>query len=307
MTANSASIAATAAAASASRPALAQLSAYLELTKPRITILVLVTTLVGFALASPQMPDLARLMHTLFGTALVAAGASALNQVLEREADGRMNRTRSRPLPSGRLRPDAALVLAVDTATLGVAWLAVAVNRPAALLAAATLASYVLAYTPLKRRTPWSTVVGAVPGALPPVIGWVAASGELTAGAAVLFAILFIWQLPHFFAIGWLYREDYVRAGFRLLPVIDPDGRLTARQITTTTALLIPATLAPVAIGMNGSLYLAGAILLAFAFLRQALAFGRSRGDADARRLFRTSLLILPALLGLMLLDRAAG
>lgn len=281
------------------------LADYLELTKPRITLLVLVTTLVGFALGTAGGAlDLWRLAHVLFGTGLVAAGASALNQILEREADARMHRTRQRPLPAGRLNPDAALVFAVDAATLGVVWLTVAVNRASALLAALTLASYALAYTPLKRRTPWSTVVGAVPGALPPVIGWVAASGELAVGAQVLFAILFLWQLPHFFAIGWLYREDYARGQFRLLPVIDRDGSLTARQITASTVLLILTSFIPAGVGMNGRIYLAGAALLGAAFLGFGIAFARSPREGQARRLFQASLLYLPAILTLMLLDR---
>ena len=290
---------------SAARGHAQVLADYLELTKPRITLLVLVTTLVGFALGSSGGAlDLWRLAHVLFGTGLVAAGASALNQILEREADARMHRTRQRPLPAGRLNPDAALVFAVDAATLGVVWLTVAVNRASALVAALTLASYALAYTPLKRRTPWSTVVGAVPGALPPVIGWVAASGELGVGAQVLFAILFLWQLPHFFAIGWLYRDDYARGQFRLLPVIDRDGSLTARQITASTVLLILTSFIPALIGMNGRIYLAGAALLGAAFLGFGIAFARSPREGQARRLFQASLLYLPAILTLMLLDR---
>ncbi len=285
--------------------ALARFPDYLELTKPRITLLVLVTTWIGFALASPRTVDVIQLLHTLFGTALVASGASALNQFLERDTDGRMNRTRTRPLPAGRLDPGAVLVFAVDAATLGAAWLAVAVSRVSALLALLTLATYVLAYTPLKRRTPWSTVVGAVPGALPPVIGWVAAGRGLEAGAVALFAILFLWQLPHFFAIGWLYRQDYARAELPMLPVVDPNGRRTAREMVLTAALLVPASLLPALIGMSGAVYAAGATLLSVGFLNRAIAFARNRADADARSLFRASLIVLPAILGLMLLDRA--
>jgi protoheme IX farnesyltransferase len=281
------------------------LADYLELTKPRITLLVLVTTLVGFVLGAPRGTfDLWRLAHVLIGTGLTAAGASALNQFLEREADARMHRTRRRPLPAGLLSPDCALVFAIDAATLGVVWLTVAVNRASALVAALTLASYALAYTPLKRRTPWSTVVGAVPGALPPVIGWVGASGELAAGAQALFAILFLWQLPHFFAIGWLYREDYGRGQFRLLPVIDQGGALTARVILGSAGLLVLASFIPAFIGMTGSAYLAGAAILGLGFLGCGVAFARSRHEGEARRLFKASLLYLPAILALMLLDR---
>lgn len=286
-------------------PAVAQAADYAELVKPRITLLVLLTTLVGFMLGSGGDLDLARLAHAVLATALVAGGASALNQVLERDADARMRRTRHRPLPAGRLRPADALVFGVDTAAIGIVWLSVAVNRASALVALLTLASYVLAYTPLKRRTPWCTVVGAVPGALPPVIGWVAARGELGAGAVALFAILFFWQLPHFYAIGWLYRDDYARAGFPIVPVVDRDGRATARHILGASAGLAAASLAPTLIGMAGTAYAAGAAAFGLAFLGLGIAFARSRAEADARRLFVASLLALPAILVLLVIDRA--
>jgi protoheme IX farnesyltransferase len=286
-------------------PTFAQAADYAELVKPRITLLVLVTTLVGFMLGSGGDLDLARLAHAVLATALVAGGASALNQVLERDADARMRRTRHRPLPAGRLRPADALVFGVDTAAIGIVWLYVAVNRASALVALLTLASYVLAYTPLKRRTPWCTVVGAVPGALPPVIGWVAARGELGAGAVALFAILFFWQLPHFYAIGWLYRDDYARAGFPIVPVVDRDGRATARHILGASAGLAAASLAPALIGMAGTAYAAGAAAFGLAFLGLGIAFARSRAEAAARRLFVASLLALPAILVLLVIDRA--
>lgn len=286
-------------------PALAQAADYAELTKPRITLLVLVTTLVGFLLASRGELDLARLAHAVVATGLVAGGASALNQVLEREADARMRRTRHRPLPAGRLRPTDALAFGVDTAAIGIVWLYVAVNRASALVALLTLASYVLVYTPLKRRTPWCTVVGAVPGALPPVIGWVAATGELGAGAAALFALLFFWQLPHFYAIGWLYRDDYRRAGFPIVPAVDRDGRSTARHILGASAGLAAVSFIPVVIGMTGTAYAAGAVAFGLVFVGLGIAFARSRAEADARRLFVASLVALPAILALLVIDRA--
>ena len=279
---------------------------YSALTKPRITTLVLVTTLVGYMLGAEQKLEPGRLIHLLLATGLVAGGASALNQFLEREADARMHRTRRRPLPSGRLAPDAALIFAVDLAALGLVWLAVAVSPAASLVAALTLASYVLAYTPLKRTTPWCTAVGAVPGALPPVIGWVAARGELGAGAVALFALLYAWQLPHFFAIAWLYREDYARGHFPMWPVVDPSGTWTFRQITATSVLLALVSALPTAIGLTGRLYLTGALALGAIFVFLAVALARRRDDRAARRVFFYSIVYLPAIVALMLVDRVS-
>lgn len=277
---------------------------YAELTKPRITVLVLVTSLVGYLLGALGTVHFGRLIHTLVATGLVAAGASALNQVLERDADGRMHRTRGRPLPSRRIAPEKALIFAIDLTTLGLIWLAVVVNAASALVAALTVAIYILAYTPLKRRTPWCTAVGAVPGALPPVIGWLAARGHLGEGAIILFAILFLWQLPHFFAIAWLYREDYARGGFPMLPVVDSSGRVTVAQIGLASTLLVAVSLLPNLIGLAGLVYLSGAIGLGGALLLLAAALGRSRDDGAARRLFLFSVAYLPALLALLVLDR---
>jgi heme o synthase len=277
---------------------------YVELTKPRITALVVCTTLVGFVLGSGEGIEIARLIHTLIGTALVAGGASALNQIFERDADRRMRRTRERPLPSGRLEPQPALVYAVDMATLGLVWLAVGANRGAALVAALTLGAYVLAYTPLKRRSSWCTVVGAVPGALPPVIGWVAAGGRIAPGALALFALLFTWQLPHFYAIAWLYRQDYERGGFPMLAVGDLSGRRTALAIAGTTILLLGASIAPVLLGLGGPVYLAAAVILGGLFLALAFRFARRRSDQAARQLFLASVLYLPVVLALLAIDR---
>jgi protoheme IX farnesyltransferase len=278
---------------------------YLELTKPRITALVLCTTWVGFALAAPDGMALGRLFHTLAGTALVAGGASALNQVLERDCDRRMRRTRLRPVASGRLAPEQALVFAVDMATLGLVWLALGVSRGASLVAALTLASYVLAYTPLKRKSAWCTVVGAVPGALPPVIGWVAGAGRIELGALALFGLMFAWQLPHFYAIAWLYRDDYAQGGFPMLPVGDASGRRTAAAIAGTSALLCAASFAPLAIGLGGWLYLAAAAVGGGGFLALAIAFVRERSDRNARRLFLASILYLPLVLAILAFDRS--
>jgi len=278
---------------------------YLELTKPRITALVLCTTLVGYALAARGAMDLARLFHTLAGTALVAGGASALNQVVEREPDSRMRRTQNRPVASGRVAPRSASVFAIDMATLGLVWLAVGVNRGACLVAALTLAAYVLAYTPLKRTSAWCTVVGAVPGALPPVIGWVAGAGRIEPGAIALFALLFAWQLPHFYAIAWLYRADYARGGFPMLPVNDPSGRRTAAAILGTTVLLLATSVAPLALGLGGRFYFAAAVLLGGAFLALAVGFARRQSDRNARWLFLASVLYLPIVLALLAFDRS--
>ncbi len=284
--------------------AVARAADFSQLTKPRITTLVLVTTLLGYTLGAASFPEVGRLVHLLVATGLVAGGASALNQFLEREADARMHRTRRRPLPSGRLGPGEALIFAVDLSALGIVWLAVAVHPAASLVAAITLVSYVFAYTPLKRTTPWCTAVGAIPGALPPVIGWVAARGELGAGAVALFALLFVWQLPHFFAIAWLYREDYARGRFPMWPVIDPSGKWTFRQITGTSILLTVVSLIPTWIGMTGRIYFAGAALLGALFVALAVVLARTGEDRAARRVFLYSVLYLPAIIALMLIDR---
>lgn len=294
-----------------------RLADLLELTKPRITLLVGITALVGFKLGATTMGGqvvtaagvahgAGLLVSALTGILLVAAGASALNQVMERDVDGLMRRTASRPLPAGRLGVETARVFGIGLTAVGLALLAWQVNALTTILAAATVASYLLVYTPLKRRSPLCTLVGAVPGALPPVLGWAAARGALDWGAAALFAILFIWQLPHFLAIGWLYREDYARGGMPMLPVIDPDGHLTARHIAVTSASLLPVSLAPTLLGLTGMLYFGGAVVLGLVTLGLGLALARSRSKPDARRLFLASIAYLPVLLLLMMVDRLA-
>ena len=276
----------------------------LELTKPRVAVLVLFTVAAGVVLADGRAMGGLVLLHTLIGTALVAAGASALNQWLERQSDALMKRTENRPLPAGRLQPLEAVVFGAGLGLAGVGYLVVTLRHPwAALVAAVTFACYVFIYTPLKRRTPLNTLVGAVPGALPPVIGWVAARGSLDWGAGVLFVILFLWQVPHFLAIAWIYRDDYGRAGLRMLTVTDPDGRLTGRQMVTYCLALVAASLWPVLLGSAGLLYLAGALLLGLGFLASAVGFCRACTMAQARRVLRASLIYLPALLTLLLLS----
>ena len=279
----------------------------LELTKPRIVALVLVTIAAGFVMASPAGGvALGPLVHTLLGAALVAGGTNALNQVFERDVDALMRRTARRPLPSGRLAPGVAALFAWSIGIAGIAYLAIAVNVVTAALSAATLVSYAFLYTPLKRRTPMATLVGAVPGALPIVGGWTAAGGALGIDALVLFGILFLWQLPHFLALSWMYREDYARAGLRMPSVGDADGGRTFRHATAHSALLLPLSLAPTMLGLAGFVYFAGAAAVSAWLLHAAIEAVRSRSPAAARRLFIASLIYLPILLVLLIADRRA-
>ena len=274
------------------------------LTKPRVVLMIVVTTLVGYYAGLTGPADWARLLHLAIGTVLAAGGTLALNQYWERDVDGRMDRTRTRPLPDGRLVPLEALVFGTALTALGVVYLAAFVGVAPAAVTLATFALYLFAYTPLKLRTALCTIVGAIPGALPPVTGWVAARDDAGAGAWVLFGILFLWQLPHTLAIARLYRDDYARAGVRLLPVIDPDGTSTERQIVTGCLALLGVSLLPTLIGLAGGVYFAGALALGLGFValgaRQALA--PSLGGA--RRVLFASLLYLPALLTLLALDK---
>jgi heme o synthase len=279
-----------------------RLSDFLELTKPRITMLVLLTAAVGYAVGGRGFSPGAFLLF-LAGTALLCSGASALNQYLEREADARMVRTSRRPIPAGRLRPEEALVFGLAVSAVGLALLA-AVNVLTLAIGAASLLLYVLAYTPLKRITSLCTVVGAVPGALPPLMGWAASRGSLGAAGWGLFAILFLWQLPHFLAIGWLYREDYARGGFPMLAVTDAGGASTGRQSLLYATALLPVTLLAGMLAGAGKGYLWGALLLGAAFLVCAGRFAWKRSIPAARTLFLVSVLYLPLLLGLMVFDR---
>jgi protoheme IX farnesyltransferase len=279
---------------------------YLALTKPRVAVLVLFTVGAGVLLASAPTFPVTILFHAVFGTALVASGASALNQWIERHADARMRRTQDRPLPAGRLQPLEVLAFGALLGVGGTVYLLLTLPSPCAAAAAAfTFVCYVGLYTPLKTRTTLNTLVGAVPGAMPPVIGWCAYEGRVTAGALTLFAIVFLWQVPHFLAIAWMYRDQYARAGMRMLPVVDPEGRLTARQMVLYCLALIPASLTPVLLNSAGVVYALGAVLLGSYFLAHALRFGARRSVGQARQVMRVSLVYLPGLLLLLLLDRS--
>ncbi|HTU89038.1 MAG TPA: heme o synthase [Gemmataceae bacterium] len=292
----------------AARLGRARVADYVELAKPRVAVLVLFTVGAGVLLAGGRDFSFLVLLHTVLGTALVAAGASALNQWLERDSDALMRRTEKRPLPSGRLQALEVFVFGLALGVGGVLYLALALSHVlSALIAAVTFVLYVAVYTPLKRRTPLNTLIGAVPGALPPLIGWCAVRGELTREAGVLFLILFLWQVPHFLAIAWMYRAEYARAGLLMLPVIDGDGRRTSQNMILYCLALLVVSLQPALYGDAGLLYLGGAALLGLTFLATALGFGRWRTHCQARRVMRTSLLYLPGLLALLLLDRALG
>lgn len=277
---------------------------YLELAKARLTALVLLTTLVGYVLALGDGEPLWPLFWTVLGTGLAAAGANALNQWLEVDLDARMERTRDRPLPSGRVNRSRAFGWGLGSAVGGVALLAVLVNLLAAGLAATVVLLYTLVYTPLKQRSTLCTVVGAVCGAIPPLIGWAAAAGRLELGAWLLAATLFVWQIPHFFSLAWIYRRDYARGGFRMLPVIDPGGRLTFQILLLFCLVLLPLGLTVYLVGVAGPVFALGSLLLGGAWTLLGLHLYRERSLASARRVFLTSLAYLPLLLGLMLADR---
>jgi heme o synthase len=275
-----------------------------ELFKMRLTALVLLTTLVGFYLGSRGPVSWVLMFNTLFGTALLASGAAALNQLFEREHDAKMRRTQDRPLPSGRLTAEAVLMIGGACGVLGLVYLALTVNLITAVLGALTIGSYLFVYTPLKRITTLNTVIGAIPGALPPLMGWTAARGEISAEGWSLFAVLCFWQLPHFLAIAWMYRDQYAKAGFVMLPVVDPTGERTGRQALSHTLGLLPVSLCPFLFKMVGPVYLVGAIVLGIAFLWCAFQFSRQLTLQRARMLFFASIIYLPSLLGLMVLDK---
>jgi len=279
---------------------------FVTLTKPRLNFLVVLTTMAAYYLGVHDAEGLGRLVHTLIGTALVAGGASALNQLWERDTDRLMLRTRLRPLPDLRMAPREAFWFGMALNVLGVAELGYFVNGLSALAALFTSASYILFYTPLKVRTSLSTIAGAVPGALPAVIGWAAATNTLSIEAWVLFAIVFLWQMPHFLAIGWLYREEYAQAGIRLLPVIEPDGRSTGRQAVLYAAALLPISLLPTLIGLATAWYLVGAVVFGAALLALSVAFSSTRSTLSARRLFFGSIIYLPVLWSMLVADHLA-
>ena len=276
-----------------------------ELVKARLTLLVLLTTAVGFYLGAEGPINFVALLHTVFGTAAAAAGAAALNQWWEYNLDALMERTRSRPVPAGRMRPRDAVILGSALSIFGVAYLAFVCNALSAALAAITIIIYIFAYTPLKRVSTFNTALGAVPGALPPMIGWAAARGTLNAGAWTLFAILFFWQLPHFFAIAWMYRDDYARAGFQMISSDDRTGERSASQSVFFCMLLFVVAGLPAFLGIATVFYLLAELILGAVFVAVAMRFLKTRARADARRLFITSIIYLPLLLGALVLSKA--
>jgi protoheme IX farnesyltransferase len=285
---------------------------YIALTKPRITWLILMSTGVGYFFGAQKGFQgwtglhWLTLLHTVIGTGLIASGTAALNQWYEREADSKMRRTQARPLPSGRLNAGKALTFAIAISVAGFAELWFGANPLAALLGLITLLTYLFVYTPLKQRSPHSTTIGAIPGAMPPLIGFAAASGTLTWDAWVLFAILFLWQFPHFYAIAWMYKEDYARAGIRMLPVVEPDGRSTARRILLYSIALVPISLMPKFFAMAGNVYLYGALALGLVFVYYGLRIRWDRTRQQARSVLLASVIYLPVLFSLMLFDRPA-
>lgn len=277
---------------------------YSDLIKARLTLLVLLTTLVGFYMGFRGPMNYVLMFHALFGTALLASGAAALNQLLEREHDAKMRRTADRPLPSGRLQPVTVTLFGGVCAVVGLVYLALLVNLLTSVIGAVSLISYLFIYTPLKRVTWWNTAVGAVPGGLPPLMGWAAARGELDGGGWTLFAIMAFWQLPHFFAIAWIYRDEYAKAGFQMLPNVDPDGSRTGQQSVSHTLGLLPISLCPFLFHLAGPVYLAGAIVLGAGYCWCAFRFAREMSVARARQLFFASIIYLPLLLAVMVLDK---
>lgn len=280
-----------------------RVAAFVELTKPRITFLIVLTAAAGFVLGSTGAIDYALLARAMFGIALLSSGIATLNQYMERDLDLLMRRTANRPLPSGKLMPWEALTFGVTLTVLAEIYLSFLVNPLTGFLGLTVIAGYLFAYTPLKTRTSLSTMVGAFPGAVPPLIGWAAARGDIGIEAWVLFAILFLWQFPHFLAIAWMYREDYGRAGILMLPVVEPDGRVTGQQIVVYTLLLLPVSLLPTVLGISGRIYLYGAIVLGLLFLYSSVRAAFSKSRQEARRLLLASVIYLPLLFILMVIN----
>ncbi|PYS95330.1 MAG: protoheme IX farnesyltransferase [Acidobacteria bacterium] len=281
-----------------------RVAAFVELTKPRITFLIVLTSAAGFCLGSKAQVDYLTLFNALLGIALLSSGIATLNQFMERGLDGRMRRTLARPLPSGKLTPAQALWFGVALTFAAEVYLALFVNLLTAAFGVSVIVGYLFCYTPLKTRSSLSTLVGAFPGAMPPLMGWTAATGHAGLEAWALFAILFIWQFPHFLAIALMYREDYARAGILMLPVVEPDGRLTAQQIVIWTLLLVPVSLFPVVLGTTGAIYFYGAFLLGLLFLATSVHAALSKSRQGARRLLLASVLYLPVLFGLMVFNK---
>ncbi|MGH9819872.1 MAG: heme o synthase [Pyrinomonadaceae bacterium] len=281
-----------------------RLSAYFELTKPRIAFMLVLTSAAGFYLGSKGSFDVVLFVNSMISIALLAFGVATLNQYIERNTDTLMERTAGRPLPSLRLAPTEALVFGVSLCVIAELYLLFAVNALTAILGLAVIAGYVLLYTPLKRRTSASTAIGAIPGALPPLMGWTAAANDITLGAWALFVMQFLWQFPHFLAIAWMYRDQYAKAGILMLPVVEPSGRLTARQIVLFTVMLVPVSLAPFFLAFAGKVYLIGAAVLGLWFLWASISAARTKTNEQARKLLLVSVIYLPLLLILLVLDK---
>jgi len=282
----------------------ARAAAYIELTKPRITSLIMLTAAAGFCLGSQGATNYLLLTHAMIGIGLLASGLGTLNQFMERDLDLLMRRTADRPLPTHRLQPFEALWFGLTLTIVAELYLALFTNSLTSILGLAVVAGYLFAYTPLKTRTTFSTFVGAFPGAMPPVLGWTAARGHLDMTALVLFAILFLWQFPHFLAIAWMYREDYGRAGICMLPVVEPDGRVTGQQIIAYTIMLVPVSLLPTVLGISGKIYFVSALILGLLFLASGVRAALSKSNQHARQLLMASVFYLPLLFGVMVLNR---
>ena len=280
-----------------------RVGAFVELTKPRIAFLLLLTAAAGFYLGSPSVFNFVLFLNAMIGIAILAFGVSTLNQWIERVTDALMDRTKNRPLPSARLTPTEALIFGVVQCAVAEIYLFFLVNPLTAGLGLVVIVGYVFLYTPLKTKTSASTAIGAIPGAMPPLMGWTASANEITLGAWALFVVLFLWQFPHFLAIAWMYREQYAKAGILMLPVVEPAGRITARQIVLFAIMLLPASLAPFFLGFAGIVYLIGATLLGVWFLVESIIMARAKTVEKARRLLMVSVLYLPLVFGLLVLD----
>lgn len=281
-----------------------RVAAFVELTKPRIAFLLVLTSAAGFYLGSGENFDYVKFVNSVIGISLLAFGVATLNQYIEREVDVLMDRTAARPLPTSRVTPLEALTFGIIQCAVAELYLFFLVNALTAALGVAVIVGYVLLYTPLKRKSSISTAVGAFPGALPPLMGWTAAADHITVSAWSLFAMQFLWQFPHFLAIAWMYREQYAKAGILMLPVVEPEGRLTAQQIVVFTVMLVPVSLAPYFFGLSGVIYVVGAVLLGLWFLGASVKAARSKSDRDAKKLLMVSVIYLPILFLLMVADK---
>ena len=282
-----------------------RIAAFVELTKPRIAFMLVLTSAAGFYLGTKGNFDAMLFVNAMIGICLLAFGVATLNQYIEKDTDALMDRTAKRPLPTGKISSNEALVFGILQTAVAEVYLYFLVNPLTAVLGITVIVGYVLMYTPLKTRTSASTAIGAIPGAMPPLMGWTAAANEITIGAWALFAILFLWQFPHFLAIAWMYRKQYAKAGILMLPVVEPSGRITARQIVLFTVMLVPISLAPFFLGFAGIIYLIGGTLLGIWFLVESILMARAKTDEQARRLLLVSVIYLPLIFGLLVFDHS--